>query len=208
MKGHDKCFKKLVRIAGKAARLQTGSPDQALPLYEEMDKIWSKISSNSRISLFGDGETYRLPVSQTNEHVRPLFAMQTHRPVPDAGADDTNAVDFDVPNRTEVFSVSDGVITAIQTDSNAGGNNPDLAGKDNYIYIYNEQQNRIFCYRHVDPEPGLFLSSKVTTGMKLGLTGITGYLVTPHCHFAVYSIHHGSKFVLKSIPLYFRCEPL
>ncbi len=145
---------------------------------------------------------YDLPIYITDtEYFRPIFKMKTHCKIKEVKADDSNAVDFDVPENTEVFSVSDGFIVALKTDSTIGGNNPKFAGMDNYIYIKNPETGLIFCYRHLKKNDNLTLNKFIKKGESIGWTANTGYIITPHLHFVAYSYNPNSFYLLKSLKI-------
>jgi len=71
------------------------------------------------------------------------------------------------------------------------------------ITTYNEKENRIYCYRHLERFSNLKLNSLIKKGMLLGRIGLTGYVITPHLHFVIYEIDKKGKYLLKSIPIKF-----
>lgn len=143
-----------------------------------------------------------IDINETS-YFRPLFKMSTHARIKEAGSDDTNAVDFDVPLGTNIYSAGDGIVSALQSDCTAGGNDPALAGKDNYLYIYSSKEKLIFCYRHLDPFNNIKLNDKIRKGDLLGRVGLTGYAVSPHLHFVIYEITENENYKLKSLKIEF-----
>jgi hypothetical protein len=199
-----KIFSKLLKYSGKCAKLQTinlNNADAYLPL---IDKEVNKLKGLGIDFKFKcKNKIYSSPVNCHAEHFRPLFKMATHAKIKEARADDSNAVDFDVPVGTEVFAVESGVITAIQSDSNIGGNDPIYSGKDNYLYVINKKENLIFCYRHLESSNKFSVNNYIGKGMLIGRVGLTGYVISPHLHFAVYEINLNKKYILESIPIIF-----
>jgi len=127
-------FKKLIDISNKCASYQTKNLSKSEALFLLIDQEVNKLkNAGINFSFECGGIKYSLPLNIENIFFRPLFKMATHAKIKEANADDTHAVDFDVPVGTEVYSVSDGIVTAIQSDSSTGGNNKEFAGKDNYL---------------------------------------------------------------------------
>ncbi|MBN2546496.1 MAG: M23 family metallopeptidase [Spirochaetes bacterium] len=191
----------------KGAKLQTVDLKKAEKYFKLLDEtLIELLKYHNTIKLKCKNQIYDLPVSFKYEYFRPFFKMATHRKIKEVNADDTNAVDFDIPLNSEVRSVSDGIITAINKNNTCGENDPSLAGKDNYIYIYDKNQNKIYCYRHVKPLQEINLNSQVKKNQVLGHVDNTGYSITPHLHFVIYKIKNNGCFRLKSekIKLFFK----
>jgi len=70
--------------------------------------------------------------------------------------------------------------------------------KDIHIYIYNKNENKIYCYRHVKPLPEINLNSSIINGQILGHVDNSGYSITPHLHFVIYKINKTGYYKLKS----------
>ena len=198
-------FKRLYHLSDKCAYYQTRNIDKANEISKDFDfEISSLILKGIDFSFECKGKNYQCPIKNFKEYFRPLFKMSTHRKIVEVRADDSNAVDFDVPLGTEVFSVSNGIITALKTDSLEGGNDKEFAGLDNYVYVFNDKENRMFCYRHLEKNRELlYLNKKIYEGELLGKVGMTGYVITPHLHFAIYDFNKNRKIILKSLPIRF-----
>lgn len=201
---NEKYLRKLLKYSNKASRIQIRNKIEAEKYLLLLDNEVNKLKENNfKFLLSCDGLTYQNPIAKDTKYFRPLFAMKTHKKIKEAKADDTNAVDFDVPSGTKIYAVESGIITVIKTDGKVGGNNPNYAGEDNYIYIYNASQNKIYCYRHIDSDSSIAKNSMIHKGQFLGLVGMTGYTITPHLHFVIYSIYKNAKYILKSLPIKF-----
>jgi Peptidase family M23 len=198
-------YKKLYKLSDKCAKLQTKNFKKAETLFNKIDAEVNALKQKKmRFELVCNGTEYGLPVRMEGlSYFRPLFKMETHRLIKEVSADDTNAVDFDLPLGTEVFSVSSGVVTALQCTSVEGGNDEKFAGKDNYLYIYNKVSGLVFCYRHLERFNGFSVGSVIAKGDKIGKVGLTGYVITPHLHFAIYSFDKTEEIILKSLPIKF-----
>jgi len=148
--------------SNKGARLQTADLKKAEKYFLLMDEVLKRLLNNFNcIKIKCNKKIYELPVTFTSRYFRPFFKMATHGKIKEANADDTYAIDFDIPINSEVKSVSDGIITAINKNAVYGKNDPSLAGKDSYIYIFNKNENKIYCYRHVKPLPEINLNCDI-----------------------------------------------
>ena len=137
-------YKKLYDLSNRCAYLQTHDLEKSESLLGDIDReVESLINSGVDFSFRCKGSIYKCPVKY-ERFLRPLFKMETHRILPEVRADDTHAVDFDVPPGTEVFSVSDGIITALKKDSDQGGNDPAFSGMDNYVYVSMQMKKGFF----------------------------------------------------------------
>lgn len=198
-------YSKLYKISNTIARLQTSQKEKADRLMPLLDKKVTMLRNKGYFfNLRCNKKTYPLPVNiEDADYFRPLFALSTHKKLPEVNADDTHAIDFDVPVGTDVIAIEDGIVTAIQHDSTAGGNDPEYAGMDNYLYVLHQESGLMFCYRHLAPFTGYTVNSRVKKGTVLGRVGLTGYVVTPHLHFALYVYRPGTRYILQSLKLRF-----
>ena len=95
-----------------------------------------------------------------------------------------NAIDFLVPEGTEVFAAAAGIISAIKDDSNISGSDPKYWNEGNYIVIKHDGESTAyehFKYRGVIVKIG----DNVKQGQIIGYSGNTGYTRGPHLHFEV-----------------------
>lgn len=198
-------YNNLYLFCKKAAAGQTENSAGPEAFFNRIDEEVDRLKAEGYLFLLGcNGKVYNLPFPlESIPYFRPLFAMATHRLLPEVQADDTHAVDFDIPLGSKVYAVEEGVVTAMANTNTAGGNNPDFAGLDNYLYIYNKEKNLMFCYRHLAPFNHIKLHQKIQKGTYLGDVGLTGYVITPHLHFAVYRYCPGKKIILKSLKIRF-----
>lgn len=198
-------YKKLYGLCKKGAKLQIKNIEKARLYFSEIDKEVDRLKKKgNRFLLTCNKQTYNLPFPlESVSYFRPFFTMSTHKKIPEVQADDTFAVDFDIPIGSKVYAVEEGVITAMENNSTLGGNNPEYAGKDNYLYIYNKDKNLLFCYRHLNCFTHLKLHQKITKDMYLGNVGLTGYVITPHLHFVIYGYRPGKQILLKSLKIKF-----
>lgn len=127
---------------------------------------------------------------------------ESHKPWAEFGFDDTYAIDFVVPLGTPVYAITSGKIIKLAMDSNCGGDDFKYAGRDNKIYIYNEESSLIFAYRHLaqlNTEETIkhFGTGRVEKGQLLGKVALTGWTDAPHLHFVVYEENNGFYTSLK-----------
>jgi murein DD-endopeptidase MepM/ murein hydrolase activator NlpD len=96
------------------------------------------------------------------------------------------AVDFSMPDGTELYAAREGVVVDVESRHRLGGASRKYAAYANFVVIehsdgstgeyYHLQQNRVFV------RPG----DNVKRGQLIGLSGSTGFTSVPHLHFAVY----------------------
>jgi len=96
------------------------------------------------------------------------------------------ALDFTIPEGTEVFAARGGLVIDIREDSDSGCGDESCVKMGNYIKIMHDD-GTIADYFHLQfngalVEPG----QRVKTGEKIGLSGSTGWASGPHLHFMVY----------------------
>ncbi len=100
---------------------------------------------------------------------------------------DKYAVDFGMPEGTNVCAARDGVVVDLMESSEAGG--PDKKYKDeaNFVSIAHDD-GTIGEYLHLQCDGVLVeIGGKVKAGQPIALSGSTGYSTVPHLHFGVYS---------------------
>lgn len=167
---------------------------------KHLDRAIFKWISKGHLEIKCCDKVYPLPLKNFF-YLRPIFKLKTHRLIPEVQADDRNAVDFDVPVGTEVFAAASGKVVVIKNDSNIGGNDPAYQNEDNHLYIYNAEENQIYCYRHMNPLMSIKLNNMIEKNQLLGYVSLTGYVITPHLHFVIYRIQDDKKIKLKSLKI-------
>ena len=95
-----------------------------------------------------------------------------------------NAIDFLVPEGTEVYTAAEGMVTALNDDSNIGGSDSKYWYEGNYVVIKHNHESagyEHFRYKDVAVEVG----DRVKQGQLIGYSGNTGHSRGPHLHFEV-----------------------
>ena len=95
-----------------------------------------------------------------------------------------NAIDFLVPEGTDVYAAADGKVTAVKDDSDIGGPDPEYWYKGNYSVIKHNGESTAyehFRYKGIVVKVG----NVVKQGQLIGYSGNTGYSRGPHLHFEV-----------------------
>jgi len=95
-----------------------------------------------------------------------------------------NAIDFLVPEGTDVYAAADGKVTAVKDDSKIGGPDPEYWYKGNYIVIKHNGESTT--YEHLRYKGVVVkVGDVVKQGQLIGYSGNTGYSRGPHLHFEV-----------------------
>ncbi len=116
---------------------------------------------------------------------------------------DVYALDFNMPNGTNVHAARGGMVTDIKEDSNVGCADPRCKGKSNYVVI-NHDDGTFSNYVHLQKNGVLVqVGDYVEIGQLIGKSGNTGWSSGPHLHFEVYS--RGIK-KNRSIPTVFKVK--
>lgn len=103
------------------------------------------------------------------------------------------ALDFYMPEGTEIFSAREGVVVDLKKDSNVGGAEERFRDQSNYISILHED-GTFGDYVHLR-QNGVTVSigQRVVKGQLIGYSGSTGYASGPHLHFQVSKVDENGK---------------
>ncbi|MBS1511433.1 MAG: M23 family metallopeptidase [Bacteroidetes bacterium] len=96
----------------------------------------------------------------------------------------TAAIDFEMPEGTEVCAARDGEVFAYKDNSSEGGPFSKYKDKANYLII-KHSDGSFGCYWHLQKNGVLVKKGKVSKGQVIALSGSTGYVLAPHLHFSV-----------------------
>ena len=97
-----------------------------------------------------------------------------------------NAVDFDLPIGTPIYSALDGIIEMIENDFDIWGPDKRFVKYANLVTI-KHPYNEYSCYAHLKKNSVVVEEGqKVKQNQLLGLVGLTGFTTKPHLHFEVF----------------------
>lgn len=136
---------------------------------------------------FAPGESY--PVSQGH-----------HGKYSHTGGD-SFAIDFKMPEGTQVHAARDGVVVGAKDDSSVGGPNKKYEWQANYILI-RHSDGTLGHYVHLQKGGNrVKIGDTIKAGDWIGLSGNTGHTTGPHLHFAVFKAADGKQ--RQTIPVRF-----
>lgn len=123
---------------------------------------------------------YLLPWAHGEKHdvSQGYFGRATHQGL--------YALDFDMPEGTEVDAARAGVVIRVKQDSDRGGVLSGDAADGNVIQVLHDDLSWAI-YAHLRFHGSeVQVGQRVKAGEKLGYSGATGFATGPHLHFAVY----------------------
>ena len=144
---------------------------------EEHKKLLEKNLIKDKVSYEYSKISYMLPVPK-EKIIRIVSSSITHI------GNLCNAIDFLVPEGTDVYAAADGTVTTIKDDSNIGGFDPKYWYEGNYCVIKHNREStgyEHFRYKGIVAKVG----DVVKQGQLIGYSGNTGYSRGPHLHFEV-----------------------
>nr|WP_314496818.1 M23 family metallopeptidase [uncultured Chryseobacterium sp.] len=110
----------------------------------------------------------------------------------------TNAIDFDMPEGTEILAVRDGMIIEMIQDNKKGCPTDDCRKYANYISIIHSDQT-VAIYSHLKYKGSkVKIGDKVKKGDLIALSGNTGKTNGPHLHFSCH-LNPASTKTLKTL---------
>lgn len=147
-----------------------------------------------------DSYVYRLPFESGTSY---KVAQAYHGTFSHQG-NSAFALDFIMPEGTEVLSARSGVVTQIREDSDRGGSSDAYVRASNFIVI-EHSDGTLGEYAHLRKdgvlvEPG----ERVRKGQLIGYSGNTGYSSGPHLHFMVTKVLSSGH--SRSLPVKFRTQ--
>ena len=99
-----------------------------------------------------------------------------------------HAIDFILPEGTEILAVEAGIVVKVRVNSNEGGPDPKY-NNDKYLnYVIVKHTNGEYSYyAHLKHEGALVrIGDKVEKGQPIALSGNTGFSTAPHLHFCIF----------------------
>jgi hypothetical protein len=111
------------------------------------------------------------------------------------------AIDWQMPEGTEVRAARGGVVVRVKDDSNQGGPSLKFDPLNNYVLIRHDD-GTLGHYCHLKKGgTKVHVGQTVTTGQVIALSGNTGFSSGPHLHFCVFRAKDGRE--RESIPVKF-----
>lgn len=101
------------------------------------------------------------------------------------------AVDFIVPEGTEVKAALEGIVVDVKDDSDVGGEDKSFDEFGNYVEI-KHTNGEYSIYEHIKQGSAkVKIGDKVETGQVIAMSGATGWIAQlgPHLHFDVHKYH-------------------
>jgi murein DD-endopeptidase MepM/ murein hydrolase activator NlpD len=161
--------------------------DSALPISQEFKDMARRVSEKTFVPEQETSEytcwIYKTPVDM--EKVT-SFGSGYISPTHQKGM--KNAVDFYVPEGTDVRAPAEGVVARIYEKSKVHGTTLDYWLKGNAVLIkcaWNEYVWLVHLQHNFATELGLKAGQKVNRGEKIGMSGNTGFTENPHVHMEV-----------------------
>jgi len=99
---------------------------------------------------------------------------------------DQHALDFVVPEGTEILAPRAGRVLEVKEDSSEGGPDPAFADKANYIIIGHDDGETTYIAHLKEGSARVWPGKVVFAGQLLAQQGSTGWTTEPHVHLAVY----------------------
>jgi murein DD-endopeptidase MepM/ murein hydrolase activator NlpD len=148
-------------------------------------------------AVHNDDYIYDLPFSPTEEYVmiQGYDGEFSHQ-----GQHLKYSYDFKMPIGTSVHAMRDGIVAEIENRYSAGGLNPKLKNKANYIIIEHDDGTYAI-YSHLKNGGNIVqIGDKVQKGQQIGYSGFTGFMGMPHLHVSVYK-KVGKEAKILSLPI-------
>ncbi|HSU27757.1 MAG TPA: M23 family metallopeptidase [Chitinophagaceae bacterium] len=127
---------------------------------------------------------YMLPYESNKHHlvIQGYFSRLSHK--------ERAAIDFKMDRGTKVCAARAGVVVRVKEDGDKGGLKKKFRRYGNNIVIQHDDGTRAG-YWHLKKNGALVnVGDTVLQGQVIGLSGNTGYTITPHLHFFVWRFNN------------------
>jgi len=176
----------------KDARMVTFTPGEGKMVFRYDTKWWF---GDPEQAAHNDNVVYTLPFGDHTiaPVVQGYLGSFTHQ--------GEYAIDFKMPEGTEVRAAREGYVIGTKSDSRSGGPDPSFNDQANFVMIYHDDGS-FAQYAHLR-QHGVTVrrGQRVRAREVIGYSGNTGYSRGPHLHFAVHlPTYHGSE----TVPVRFR----
>ena len=115
-----------------------------------------------------------------------------------------HAIDYLMPDGSQILAPKTGVVVYKQDDSNKGGPSREFEHDLNYITIaHGNNEYSQLC--HIRYKGTLVkVGQRVEEGQLVAYTGSTGWCYEPHLHFMVFKLDRSSELGFKSLKIRFK----
>ncbi len=144
-----------------------------------------------------DDYLYRLPYKKGSAYMvsQGFNGTSTHK------GRSRYAVDFSMPESTQIYAAREGVVVKTKADSTQHGFSKRFASFGNFITIQHDDGTMATYYHLKKNGVVVSVGSLVKRGELIGYSGNTGYSSGPHLHFAVFKATE--KLTTQSLPIKF-----
>lgn len=111
------------------------------------------------------------------------------------------AIDFNMPEGTEVYAARAGLVTDLQEKYKNGGNNERFLDEANYVSVLHNDGTYAQYSHLMENGAKVRVGQRVKAGELIGYSGSTGFVTGPHLHFVVLKAKKGGGFI--SLPVKF-----